>query len=624
MREYNVALKEGIDYDGFWNDIESDTDGGKLYIPNRAVEFTNERPASLRQCWYLLTDEEAELLRGDDRVFCVEIPPEHRTDIKIGRNATQKGVFTKTTLDSGNYQNWGLIRANSLTNNYGTGTTTSENYNYTLTGKGVDVVIQDSGLQVDHPEFQDEWGVSRVQQINWATVSGLGFSQSPNHYRDYDGHGTHVAGIAVGKTFGWAKNAKIYSVKVSGLEGNTDTNTGISVTYCFDAIKVWHTAKAGSRPTVVNMSWGYSTYYDTVSSLTYRGTSYTDASTTGNSSYRESNYGLIANSGGANGTYSSPVRIGSVDVDVEEMISAGIVVCIAAGNNYHKIDASTGVDYNNFVVTNGGTIYYHRGSSPYSPNAIIVGSMDSTAYNATNDQKATYSCCGSGVDIYAPGTNIMSACSNTNAFSGPSYYLNASYKQCNISGTSMASPQVAGVSAMLSEIYPKATPAQIKASLLANTGTALLRFNNVTTFTTTANGSSNYVINGSSNPTLTLIEGETYTFNLSVSGHPFYIKTNQSTGTGDAYNTGVTNNGASTGEITFTVPVGAPATLYYNCQFHSGMRGTINIVSTINNDWTDNITLKGGLAKVLYNKYNQADTFTATGPISFNTTLIIN
>ena len=46
MREYNVILKEDVDYDGFWNDIESDTDGGKLYIPNRKVEFTNERPAS--------------------------------------------------------------------------------------------------------------------------------------------------------------------------------------------------------------------------------------------------------------------------------------------------------------------------------------------------------------------------------------------------------------------------------------------------------------------------------------------------------------------------------------------------------------------------------------------------
>ena len=521
MREYNVALKEGIDYDGFWNDIESDTDGGKLYIPNRAVEFTNERPASLRQCWYLLTDDEAELLRQDDRVYCVEIPPEYRTDIKIGRNATQKGVFTKTTSSTGTYQNWGLIRANSLTNNYGTGTTTSENYNYTLSGRGVDVVIQDSGLQVDHPEFQDEYGVTRVQQINWATVSGLAFSQSPNHYRDYDGHGTHVAGITAGKTFGWAKNANIYSLKVSGLEGTTDSNTGIDVTYCFDAIKVWHAAKAGSRPTVVNMSWGYSTFYDTVSSLTYRGTSHSDASTTGNSSYRASNYGLLANSGAPYYNYSAPVRVGSVDVDVEEMISAGIVVCIAAGNNYHKIEASSGTDYNNFVVTDTGTLYYHRGSSPYSPNAIMVGSLDNTTYDATYDQKATYSCCGSGVDIYAPGSYIMSSTSNTNEHSGQSYYANASYKQTNISGTSMASPQAAGVSALLSEVYPKATPAQIKVALLANAGTAV-------------------------------------------------------------YTTGNTN------------------------------------------DYTNYRSISSSAQKVLYNKYNQTDTFNTTGPISFNTTLQIN
>ena len=87
MREYNVALKEGIDYDEFWNDMESDTNSGKLYIPNRAVEFTNERPGSLRQCWYLLTDIEAEILREDDRVYCVEIPPDHRTDMAIRRIA---------------------------------------------------------------------------------------------------------------------------------------------------------------------------------------------------------------------------------------------------------------------------------------------------------------------------------------------------------------------------------------------------------------------------------------------------------------------------------------------------------------------------------------------------------
>lgn len=468
MREYNVALKEGVDYDGFWNDMESDTDGGKLYIPNRAVQYTNERPASLRQCWYLLTDEEAELLRQDDRVYCVEIPPEHRDDIVMAPMTTQTGDFTKTSSDSGAYLNWGLIRASNSTNVYGTGTTTALNYDYTLDGTGVDVVIQDSGIQVDHPEFEDGSGNSRVQQIDWAAASGLAFTQNANHYRDYDGHGTHVAGIAAGKTYGWAKNARIYAVKLSGLEGSGDSGTGISVTYAFDCIKNWHTAKAGSRPTVVNMSWGYYTTFGSVTSVTYRGVTYTDSTVTSGAASRLSNYGIMQN-GIAN------VRVDSVDVDLQEMLAAGIVVCVAAGNRSYKIDLSTGVDYNNYYNNNTPGNYYHRGSSPHDENAISVGNADSTVYNASLDQKATTSETGPGVDIWAPGTNIMSATSNTNSWGvgSQNYYLNSSYKQTNISGTSMASPQVAGVCALILQLNPSYTPAQVKSALLASTTTTI-------------------------------------------------------------------------------------------------------------------------------------------------------
>jgi len=91
----------------------------------------------------------------------------------------------------------------------------------------------------------------------------------------------------------------------------------------------------------------------------------------------------------------------------------------------------------------------------------------------------------------------------------------------------------------------------------------------------TASGS--YRLNGYANPTITVVRGQTYTFTLNVSGHPFWIKTTQTTGTGDAYNTGVTNNGDDVGIITWTVDVDAPATLYYNCQYHSAMRGTITV-----------------------------------------------
>jgi len=51
------------------------------------------------------------------------------------------------------------------------------------------------------------------------------------------------------------------------------------------------------------------------------------------------------------------------------------------------------------------------------------------------------------------------------------------------------------------------------------------------------------------------------------------------TGTGNAYNSGVTNNGIDNGTITFVVPYDAPSTLYYICQFHSGMAGTINVTN---------------------------------------------
>ena len=50
------------------------------------------------------------------------------------------------------------------------------------------------------------------------------------------------------------------------------------------------------------------------------------------------------------------------------------------------------------------------------------------------------------------------------------------------------------------------------------------------------------------------------------------------TGTGDAYSNGVTNNGITSGKLTFTVPSDAPSVLYYNCQIHSEMTGKINIV----------------------------------------------
>lgn len=462
LREYIVSLKKDVDYDSFWNEIENASNGDG-FVPTRRVDIVNNRDGSLRSCHYALSDEEAQNLINDSRVYSVEIPPQQRTDIEIGlRTTTQIGNFNKTISDSGNYVNWGLIRHSNNTNVYGTSTNTTLSYLYDYDGTGVDVVIQDSGLQVNHPEFTDGSGASRVQQINWYIASGLSGTQSSFHYRDYSGHGTHVAGIVAGKTYGWAKNARIYSVKVQGLEGSGDSG-GISVTDCFDVIKLWHRNKpvdpstGVKRPTIVNMSWGYGTSFSSINGGVYRGTPWSGTS-------RDTSKGMTGVFDGLN--YRHPIRVSSVDVDVEELVDEGIIVCIAGGNEYSKADRIGGLDYNNYYNKTGvGQVYYNRGMSPHSDDAIKVGSIDSTVYSSSTDQKATYSNSGPGIDIFAAGSNIMSACSAVNDIGGVGYYWSSAYNQANISGTSMASPQIAGISALYLQQNPSHTPAQVKTAL---------------------------------------------------------------------------------------------------------------------------------------------------------------
>lgn len=469
-REYIVSLNEGVDYNQFWIEMETSTPGA-TYVPERTVDIVNERIGSKRCCHYALTDEEAELLKNDPRVRGVEIPPDQRTDIEIGRWLTQPSNFTKTTSDSGNFVNWGLLRCAYDSNIYGSGLSVSQAYPYHLDGTGVDVVISDSGLQVNHPEFYDENGVSRVQQIDWAAASGLPFTQSPNHYRDFDGHGTHVAGIAAGRTYGWAKNARIYSLKVNGLEGVNDSGNGIAMTYAQDAIKLWHMNKpldpatGKRRPTVVNMSWGYSSTYSSITNGNYRGTNWLASDVNANTpALRLQNFGVQSTANRV------PARVASVDTDIDEMIAEGIIVCIAAGNTPYKADLTSGADYNNYFVGSFGTYYYHRGSSPlsYQKGCLIVGSIDSTVYSPSLERAANYSTRGPAVKIWSPGSNVMSATSDTNRWGTGSqpYYLNSSFRQTNISGTSMSSPQVCGIVALYLQANPGAKPSEVEDFLL--------------------------------------------------------------------------------------------------------------------------------------------------------------
>jgi len=94
-------------------------------------------------------------------------------------------------------------------------------------------------------------------------------------------------------------------------------------------------------------------------------------------------------------------------------------------------------------------------------------------------------------------------------------------------------------------------------------------------------GTSAYQIDAQNNPTLTLARGNTYVFNLNLTGvFPFWIKTAATTGRGDIYNSGVTRNGSNSGLVTFVVPQDAPDILYYSAENQSNMQGQFNIVDS--------------------------------------------
>lgn len=469
-KEYVIGLNRGIDTNQFWQDVEKITTLDN--IPNRAIEVANPRSGSNRLTHYYLTDEEAEMIRQDERVYCVEIPANQRDDISIGFRATQTENFTKANngVDAvGSARNWGLLRSRYNYNNYGTSTDLSGSYYYTLDGEGVDIVIQDSGIQKDHPEFTNKNGISRVQEINWYTASGMTGSQSAYLYTDYDGHGTHVAGIAAGKTFGFAKEARIYAQKLDGLEGSADPYDGIPISDAFDTIRLWHASKSGSRPTVVNMSWGYGTNLSAggITAVNYRGSSVSGTE-------YATDYGIATYN--ASQTWRINARVSSVDVEIQEMIDAGIIVCIASGNLNYKIDVPGGLDYDNYFTKGGTNYYYHRGSSPYDDEAFIVGSVSYLSPSATTDEKSSFSNAGPGVNIYAPGHFIMSAESNVfnSDHTTADYNLNNSFKQAILSGTSMASPQVAGVAALALQVSPAAKPQSVREALINNATSNIL------------------------------------------------------------------------------------------------------------------------------------------------------
>ncbi|HEX8255007.1 MAG TPA: S8 family serine peptidase [Thermoanaerobaculia bacterium] len=249
----------------------------------------------------------------------------------------------------------------------------------TSNGSGVVVAVIDTGIDYTHPALAGK------------VIGGWDFVNDDADAMDDHRHGTHVAGIIAAQSStvtGVATGVSLLAYKALNAEGRGDTSDVLAALE--RTLDPNNDGNASDRADVVNLSLG----------------------------------NRAAHPG-------DPLSRA-----VENLIAAGVVVCVAAGNEgfFHSV-ASPGV----------------------APSAITVGASDvdddgllAVAY-LTSRGPATQS--GDiKPDLLAPGMRILST------------GLNHGY--ISLSGTSMATPHVAGLAALLLEQHPNWTPARIKAALV--------------------------------------------------------------------------------------------------------------------------------------------------------------
>jgi len=164
---------------------------------------------------------------------------------------------------------------------------------------------------------------------------------------------------------------------------------------------------------------------------------------------------------GDNGSGSTAGVIAGVDWVVGQYLSNGksSVINMSLGGGYSPaMNAAVDVAVENNVVVavaSGNSNMDACSSSPASADLVLsVGSTDVGVND--NDVRSYFSNYGPCVDVFAPGSDITAA------------WIGSPSATRTISGTSMASPHIAGIAALMRADVPQATATEIQKSLVGS------------------------------------------------------------------------------------------------------------------------------------------------------------